>query len=101
MSNRLFYFYLLESIWHFKSVRLTYCVFFYFVLRRIALFLQTMLTLIKRRLLRRLIWVCNLCLGPLYGSLSINGFKFFFDSDLVAFREYGFLSWGIIFKKSY
>ena len=34
---------------------------------------QTMQTLVRRRILRRLIWVCTVCLGPKNGTLGLYG----------------------------
>ena len=36
-------------------------------------YLQTVETLIRRRVLRRLIWVCTICYLPFYGSPDYNG----------------------------
>ena len=36
-------------------------------------YLQTVETLIRRRVLRRLIWVCTVCQLPFYGSPDYNG----------------------------
>ena len=36
-------------------------------------YLQTVETLIRRRILRRLIWVCTVCQLPFYGSPNYNG----------------------------
>ena len=36
-------------------------------------YLQTVETLIRRRVLRRLIWVCTVCQIPFYGSPDYNG----------------------------
>ena len=38
-------------------------------------YLQTVETLIRRRILRRLIWVCNVCQLPFYRSPDYNGLK--------------------------
>ena len=38
-------------------------------------YLQTGETLIRRRILRRLIWVCTVCQLPFYGSPDYNGLK--------------------------
>ena len=35
--------------------------------------MQTVLTLIRRRVQRRLIWVYTVCQCPFYGTLGING----------------------------
>ena len=37
--------------------------------------MQTVATLIRRRVLRRLIWVCTVCQLPFYGSSDYNGLK--------------------------
>ena len=34
--------------------------------------MQTVYTLIRRRVLRRLIWVCTVCQCPIYGTLGTN-----------------------------
>ena len=39
-------------------------------------YLQTVETLIRRRILRRLIWVCTVCQLPFYGSPDYNGLIF-------------------------
>ena len=38
-------------------------------------YLQTGETLIRSRILRRLIWVCTVCQLPFYGSPDYNGLK--------------------------
>ena len=39
-------------------------------------FKRTVFTLMRRRIMRRLIWVCTACLYPIYGTLGINGLSF-------------------------
>ena len=46
-------------------------------------YLQTVETLIRRRILQHLIWVCTVCQLPFYGSQDYNALSdinFFFDS---------------------
>ena len=37
--------------------------------------MQTVETLIRRRVLRRLIWDCTVCQCPFYETLGVNGLK--------------------------
>ena len=40
-------------------------------------FKPTVKTLMRRRIMRRLIWVCTVCLCPIYRTLGIDGLTFF------------------------
>ena len=44
-------------------------------------YLQTVETLIRRHILRRLIWVCTVCQLPFYGSPDYNGFYMFQEKN--------------------
>ena len=44
-------------------------------------YLQTVKTLIRCRVLRRLIWVCTVCQLPFYGSPDYNGLKIHFGQS--------------------
>ena len=59
-------------------------------------YLQTVETMIRRRVLRRLIWVCTVCQSPFKGSPDYNGlniidieFKVAFTSPFYTFICYG------------
>ena len=74
MLSELFYPYELEeSINHFGSVRII--LFESFFMEIDVSFKQTVLTLMGRRMMWRLIWVCTVCLYPIYGMLGINGLR--------------------------
>ena len=47
--------------------------FFFFFLEFALSIMKTVQTQIRRRMMRRLIWVCTVCLCPFYGTLGING----------------------------
>ena len=50
--------------------------------------LQTVETLIRRRVLRRLIWVCTVCQLPFYGSPDYNGLNVVWHKQcLIWFRK--------------
>ena len=48
---------------------------FYITREKSLNFLQTVETLIRRRVLRRLIWICTVCQVHFYGSPDYNGLK--------------------------
>ena len=52
-------------------------VFFYYdhVLYKYLNLMQTVWTLIRRRVLRRLIWVSTVCQCPFYGTQDLNGLR--------------------------
>ena len=52
--------------------------------------LQTVKTLIKRRILRRLIWICTICLCSKNGMLGLYGLKIFLHSIYI-FHCFGWI----------
>ena len=71
MPNRLFYLNSLDrSILYISGVWLVSIVIF--VLKTLLNLMQTVYTLIRRRVLRRLIWVYTVFKCPIYGTLGLN-----------------------------